>query len=77
MQFLYFVYGSHMLSERLRSLVRLVRVIGCALLEYRRFSFNKPSKVGSSKANLSERLGGTIWVVLYEVDAQNFDTLDE
>ncbi|MDW8404339.1 gamma-glutamylcyclotransferase family protein [Chloroflexus sp.] len=74
---LYFAYGSNMLSERLCSRVPSAQVIGRARLEDWRLVFNKRSRDGSAKANLTASLGDTTWGVLYEVDAQDLNKLDK
>ncbi len=76
MRVLYFAYGSNMLSECLRSRITSMKTVGRASLKDRKMVFNKCSKDGSGKANIIESPGSVTWGVLYEVDAQDLDTLD-
>lgn len=77
MRVLYFAYGSNMFSERLRSRITSLTIIGRASLKDRKMVFNKRSKDGSGKANLVESPGNVTWGVLYEINAQDLDTLDK
>lgn len=77
MRVLYFAYGSNMLSERLRSRITSLNIIGRASLKDRKMVFNKRSKDGSGKANLLESSGSVTLGVLYEINAQELDTLDK
>lgn len=76
MRVLYFAYGSNMLSEHLRSRITFLNVVGRASLKGKRMVFNKRSKDGSGKANLVESPGSVTWGVLYEINAQDLETLD-
>lgn len=77
MRVLYLAYGSNMSSARLRSRVASAEMTGRALLKDRKISFNKRSRDGSAKANLVESPGAVTWGVLYDIDSQDLNTLDE
>lgn len=73
----YFAYGSNMLRERL--LARKVILIGSgqpAFVDGFKLLFNKKSK-GSSKANLVQEVGSKTWGVLFGVDSDSLDSLDD
>jgi len=73
---LYFAYGSNMSSERLRSRIASVKVIGHAFLKDWKMVLNKRSRDGSGKANLVESPGDVTWGVLYEIRNSDLETLD-
>lgn len=77
MRVLYFAYGSNMCSERLRSRITSLNIVGRASLKDRKVVFNKRSKDGSGKANLVESPGSVVWGVLYEINVQDLYTLDK
>jgi len=77
MRILYFAYGSNMLSERLRSRITALNIVGRASLKDKQVVFNKRSKDRSGKANLVESVGCVTWGVLYEINAQDLDKLDK
>ena len=72
----YFAYGTNMSTKRLKERVRSARHRGCAKLPNKRLVCNKKSKDGSSKANLTDSSGATVWGVLYEIDSAELDKLD-
>ena len=77
MNVLYFAYGSNMSSERLRSRIAPVRVIGCAFLSDWKMAFNKRSNDSSGKANLAKSPGEVTWGVLYEIRNSDLGKLDK
>jgi hypothetical protein len=73
----YFAYGSNMLRERL--LARQVVLLNSgqpAFVNGFKLLFNKKSN-GSSKANLVREVGSKTWGVLFSVNSENLDKLDD
>jgi gamma-glutamylcyclotransferase len=74
----YFAYGSNMLRERLASRNVVLRDIGqAAWVEGYKLTFNKKSTDGSTKANLTTGPESIAWGVLFAIDPQSLDGLDE
>lgn len=78
MSFLYFAYGSNMLSSRLIARCPSARVISTASAVNHTLEFTKKSKDGSGKATLVSR-GSAIHTpgVLFEIDAGERRALDK
>ena len=77
MSFLYFAYGSNMLSSRLTARCPSAKVIGLGAAKYWNLEFSKKSIDGSGKATLvstteTSRTTG----VLFEVGANDLNELD-
>ena len=74
----YFAYGSNMLRERLlaRRVVLLDNGKPACASGYK-LVFNKKSDDGSAKANLVAEPGAKCWGILFSVDANSLNELDE
>lgn len=78
MSFLYFAYGSNMLSSRLIARCPSARVIGTASAANHALEFSKKSKDGSGKATLvSQKTAIHTPGVLFEIDAGERNALDK
>lgn len=65
-----------MKKDRLRARISDVRDLGRAVLQGKKMVFNKPSKDGSSKANLTDESDGEVWGALYELSTKSLERLD-
>jgi gamma-glutamylcyclotransferase len=79
MTFLYFAYGSNMLSNRLISRCNSARVLGAAAAKNHTIEFSKPSKDMSGKATLisSDGLDVRTQGVLFEIEKAELQSLDK
>lgn len=78
MSFLYFAYGSNMLSSRLIARCPSARVIGTAIAANHVLEFSKMSNDGSGKATLVSQSSAIHTPgVLFEIDAGERDALDK
>ena len=75
-QFLYFAYGSNMLTERLAERCSSAKVVGKAFVEDYRIEFTKVSKDGSGKATLQPHYNTKQHGVLFEIDRSQRQILD-
>ncbi len=75
--FLYFAYGSNMLTERLAARCPSARVVGPARAEGHRLSFDKTGHGPSGKATLLPASGDVVPGVLFEVAIAERGQLDE
>ena len=78
MTFLYFAYGSNMLTERLCADKRCVsaRALGVAYADGHKLEFSKLSKDGSGKGALVRSEGARAYGVLFEIDDGDLRALD-
>lgn len=77
MTFLYFAFGSNMLSKRLIARCQSAKLVGKAFARDHTLEFAKKSMDGSGKATLVERPGGVLTPgVLFEIDTAERDALD-
>jgi len=79
--FMYFAYGSNMLSRRLRATDRTpsARAIGTGYVKARRLTFDKQGVDGSGKCDI-EATGNSqdrVYGVLYEIDRDEKTALDQ
>ena len=76
--FLYFAYGSNMLTQRLCERVSSAHPIVAASLSGYRLSFHKPSIDGSGKCTVerSDDPDDVVWGVLFEIDKYQEKILD-
>lgn len=74
---LYFGYGSNMLAARLRARVPSATPRSAGRVEGYRLRFHKRSQDGSGKCNIAPADDGTVYGVVFEVDAGELDALDE
>jgi hypothetical protein len=72
----YFAYGSNLDLARMRSRVPAVGLIGPALLQGMRLTFDKRGRDGSGKANLTEDTASHVWGVLYALEWAHLPILD-
>lgn len=78
MSFLYFAYGSNMLSSRLIARCPSARLIGTASVANHTLEFSKKSNDGSGKATLISRSNAIHTPgVLFEIDAEERKALDK
>ena len=77
--FIYFSYGSNMLTERLQARCPSAQAIGIAVVPNYELNFSKISKDGSGKATLKQTLNPNIgsFGVLFAIDTKDRDALDE
>ncbi|MEF8796970.1 MAG: gamma-glutamylcyclotransferase family protein [Salinivenus sp.] len=74
---LYFGYGSNMLTARLRARVPSATPRSTGRLEGYRLRFHKRSQDGSGKCNIAPADDGTVYGIVFDVDAAELDALDE
>lgn len=74
--FLYFGYGSNMLTQRLTARCPSARPVGPVCAPGYEMGFNVQSEDGSSKAGLTAKAGGVAWGVLYEILVSEQPILD-
>ena len=74
--YLYFAYGSNLLSTRLTARCTSARVVGVAMADGWTVSFTKPGGDGSGKAGLVRNDGSAHPGVVYELAADEMPTLD-
>ncbi len=72
----YFAYGSNLDSGRLRARVPSARAETRALLRGYRWRCNKRGRDGSAKANIEAWTGGSVWGVVYAMEAGSLEVLD-
>ena len=72
----YFAYGSSLDLARMRARVPAVGLIGPALLQGVRLTFDKRGGDGSGKANLAEDAASHVWGVLYALEWAHLPILD-
>jgi cation transport regulator ChaC len=79
MTFLYFAYGSNMLSSRLIARCNSARVLGAATAKNHTTEFSKPSKDKSGKATLNSSVGLDVHThgVLFEIKKAELQSLDK
>ncbi|MAU53048.1 MAG: gamma-glutamylcyclotransferase [Roseovarius sp.] len=76
MTFLYFAFGSNMLSNRLIARCPSAKLVGKAFVQDHALEFTKKSVDGSGKATLIERTGVITPGVLFEIETAERDALD-
>lgn len=76
--FLYFAYGSNMLTRRLRERAPSARAIGAATLAGHELRWHKVSKDGSAKCDIvpATAPGACVHGVVYEIDRADKPALD-
>lgn len=76
--FLYFAYGSNMLTRRLRERVSSAHPVATTSLSGYRLDFHKPSVDGSGKCSIepSKNSDDIVWGVLFEIDKDEEKILD-
>lgn len=72
----YFAYGSNMSSARLLARVPGATTQGAARLVDWRLRFDKPSRDGSTKANVAPEVGSVVWGVVWSLPAHGWSLLD-
>lgn len=79
MTFLYFAYGSNMLSSRLIARCNSAKVLGVATAKDHTIEFSKPSKDKSGKATLISSVGSDVHTqgVLFEIKKSELQSLDK
>jgi hypothetical protein len=77
--FLYFAYGSNMLTHRLRGRAPTARAIGTGFVEGHRLAFDKVSTDGSGKCNIepTNSPADRVYGVLFRIAASDAQFLDE
>lgn len=79
--FLYFAYGSNMLSDRLTARTRCpsAKSVGAARLDHHQLRWHKRSTDGSGKCNIvqSDAADAFVWGVLFEIPNDEKAALDE
>ena len=73
---LYFAYGSNLTTSRMLERVPSARVRGRACLEGYRLQFDKRSRDGSAKANVSVDRHGEVWGVAFNMRTEDWTALD-
>lgn len=77
MTFLYFAYGSNMLSTRLQRRCPNATIVGTAIAEEYELHFSKPSKDGSGKGALVKRVSSNTEGVLFKIPKSELKGLDD
>jgi cation transport regulator ChaC len=73
----YFAYGSNMCSKRLKARSVAYKPLGVpAVINDYSLVFNKTSKDGSSKANITSCPGRQVWGVLYNISDKDMEALN-
>ncbi len=72
----YFAYGSNMSRARLHERVPGAVAQGAARLDGWRLRFDKPSRDGSTKANVGPEEGSVVWGVVWALPAGGWSVLD-
>jgi len=77
--FLYFAYGSNMLTRRLRKRTPSAMAIGTVFVERYRLTFNKVSTDGSGKCNIkpTNDPADRVYGVLFSIEIREEENLDE
>ncbi len=77
--FLYFAYGSNMLTERLQARCPSAKFAGVAYICGYELRFSKRSIDGSGKATIVESKGSSekLYGALFEIDSNDLSALDE
>ena len=75
-RFLYFGYGSNMLTDRLQHRCPSAEPYATAELPGYALAFSKPSSDGSGKAAPIEHAGGSLHGVLFSINVDELGTLD-
>lgn len=74
--FVYFAYGSNMLTEWLRARCPSATAIGVAYAANHQLEFSKPSRDKSGKATLTSSRDSNQYGVLFAIDDNELDVLD-
>lgn len=74
--FLYFAYGSNMLTERLLARCSSASFVDVGVLSDSGLDFSKRNDDGSGKATLTKSLGSTVYGVLFKIQWDQIDNLD-
>lgn len=74
--FLYFAYGSNMLTRRLLGRAPSARAVGLATLRDHALRWHKVSKDGSGKCDIVTAAGSTVYGVLFEIALSDKPSLD-
>lgn len=74
---IYFAYGSNMSKERLKERGIEFEKYGIGYIKNMGFRLNKKSIDGSAKANIEKSEGERVWGVLYRINSQSKELLDE
>jgi gamma-glutamylcyclotransferase len=77
-KFIYFAYGSNMLTRRLRKRTSSAVVIETGFIEGHRLTFDKASSDGSGKCNITptSNPGERVYGVLFEIECSEAENLD-
>ena len=73
----YFGYGSNMLTPRLQARVPSAQPVATVRLEDYELHFHKWSRDESGKCNIVPAPGATVYGVVFEVDTDELEALDE
>lgn len=74
--FLYFAYGSNMLTERLVDRCSSAKAVSTALINGYRIEFSKRSKDESGKATLVRENNSIVHGILYKINYRDLKSLD-
>lgn len=77
MKAMYFSYGANMQGDQMTRRVSSASNAGRASLARNKMVFNKKSADGSGKVNLIESNEGIVWGVLYEINHDDLQILDQ
>lgn len=72
---IYFAYGSNLKNEQMDERNVTIYESQKGFIKDYKIEFNKESKDGSSKANITEIKGEIVWGVCFELDANGFENL--
>lgn len=77
MKILYFAFGSNMCTVRMKQRIPSAKVVGPATLPHWILVCNKLGRDGSAKANIVRRHGAVVHGVLYKLNSNDLEILDQ
>lgn len=72
---IYFAYGSNLKKEQMDERNVAIYKSHKGFIKDYKLEFNKQSKDGSSKANITKLIGEIVWGVCFELDTNGFENL--
>lgn len=72
---IYFAYGSNIKKEQMNERNVVIYKSYKGFIKDYKLEFNKQSKDGSSKANITKAIGKIVWGICFELDTDGFENL--
>ncbi len=72
---IYFAYGSNLKKEQMNQRNVIIYESHKGFIKDYKLEFNKESKYGSSKANITKAINEIVWGVCFELDIDGFENL--